>query len=75
MYLENIQTAVRAGEWVWEVVKWDKFERWPIGMQMTQSGDSMAVNRVEGYYRYSKRDQKRFMQIALASTKETRLWM
>ncbi|MBN2571764.1 MAG: four helix bundle protein [Ignavibacteriales bacterium] len=77
--LENMRIyklAVEIGELVWQlVVELDKFSKWTIGKQITESADGIGATMIEGYYRFSKNDQARFFQYALSSAKETSLWL
>ena len=74
--LRIYKLSVEVGEIVWQVVEdWDKFSKWTIGKQLVNSADSIAATMIEGYYRNSKGDQRKFFRYALSSAKETELWL
>jgi four helix bundle protein len=61
---------------VWDLVtKWEKFERWTIGIQMTRSVDSISANIAEGFGRYHKKDKIRFYRYSFGSMEETKDWI
>lgn len=61
---------------VWNIVsKWDKFDRWSIGIQVTRSADSISANIAEGFGRFHKKDKIRFYRYSFGSMEETRDWL
>ena len=74
--LRIYKIAVEIGDKVWKIVDdWDKFAKWTIGKQLVDSADGIAATMIEGYYRNSKGDQRKFFRYALSSAKETELWL
>jgi four helix bundle protein len=74
--LRIYKLALEIGEIVWnEVLTWNSFSKWTIGKQLVESADSISANMMEGYYRNQKGDLKKFFQYALASSKESELWV
>lgn len=74
--LRIYRLSVDVSQLVWnEVIVWDKFAKWTLGTQFVNAADSISSNIIEGYYRYSKADQRRFIQYSFASAKETELWL
>jgi len=68
--------SVEVSEMIWGIIDgWKTFAKWTVGKQIVESADSISSNIIEGYYRYSKADQRKFMQYAFASAKETELWL
>jgi four helix bundle protein len=73
--LRVYKLAVEIGELVWnEVHNWEQFAKWTIGKQIVDSADSISSNIIEGYYRHSSAEKRKFFQYSLASSKETALW-
>lgn len=73
--LRIYRLAVDIAEQVWlEVDGWDKFAKWSIGKQIVEAADGIAATMIEGYYRNTPGDQKKFFRYALSSAKETTLW-
>jgi four helix bundle protein len=73
--LEIYKIAVEIAEEIWDIVdKWESFAKWTMGKQIVEAADGIAATMKEGYYRYDRRDKRRFFQFALASAQETKLW-
>lgn len=73
--IEAYVQAYRLSNEIWEMVsKWEKFERWTVGIQITRSADSIAANIAEGFGRYHKKDKIRFYRYSFGSMEETRHW-
>jgi four helix bundle protein len=77
--LDRIEAYVHAytlGNEIWEMVsKWQKFERWTIGVQITKSADSMSANIAEGYGRFHKKEKIHFYRYSAGSVMETKDWL
>jgi four helix bundle protein len=77
--LDRIEAYVHAytlGNEIWEMVsKWEKFERWTIGVQITKSADSMSANIAEGYGRFHKKEKIHFYRYSAGSVMETKDWL
>jgi len=74
--LRIYKLGIEIGEIVWKIViSWDSFSKWTIGNQFVSSADSISANMMEGYYRNQKGDLRKFFRYALASAKESELWM
>jgi four helix bundle protein len=41
---------------------------------LVDSADGISATMIEGYYRYTPKDQGKFFRYALSSAKETSLW-
>jgi four helix bundle protein len=68
--------AVEIGEEIWQSVsQWESFAKWTIGKQIAESADGIAAQMIEGYYRKTLGEQRKFFQYALSSAKETELWL
>jgi four helix bundle protein len=66
--------GVDVGEAVWQdVMTWDSFAKWTLGKQLVDAADGIAATMMEGCYRYSSAEQRKFFQYAFASSKETSL--
>ena len=67
--------AVEIAEEIWqEVTTWDQFAKWTLGKQIVDSAEGIAATMIEGYYRYTPKEQAKFFRYALSSAKETSLW-
>ncbi|GAB4377621.1 MAG: hypothetical protein Kow0042_25650 [Calditrichia bacterium] len=44
------------------VQEWDSFSKWTIGKQWVDSADGIAAQMIEGYYRHSKAEKRKFFQ-------------
>jgi len=74
--LRIYRLSIEIGDIVWHIVEgWDNFSKWTIGKQLVDSSDGIAATMIEGYYRNSKGDQRKFFRYALSSSKETELWV
>lgn len=68
--------AIEIGEEVWQlVIKWDSFEKFSFGKQLTRSTDSIAANIAEGFGRFHYKDKKNFCYYARGSLFETKSWL
>jgi four helix bundle protein len=73
--LRIYRLAVDIGEAIWAAVQpWHAFERWTLGKQLVESADGISANMIEGYYRISPGDKRKFFRYALSSAKEAELW-
>jgi four helix bundle protein len=74
--LEVYQLAERLADVIWDIViKWDRFAKSSIGMQMVDAADSVSANIAEGCGRFNYRDNARFIRIARGSLYETKNWL
>jgi four helix bundle protein len=72
--LRIYRLAVEIAELVWqEVMTWDSFAKWTLGKQLVDAADGIAATMMEGYYRFSPAEQRKFFQYAFSSAKETAL--
>lgn len=68
--------SFRLSNYIWEVVlKWEKFEKWTIGKQLTESADSISANIAEGFGRYHKKEKIHFYRYSYGSMEETKDWI
>ncbi len=60
-----------------EVVRWEKFPRWTLGIQLVRSLDSVAANiaEAEGRGRQHPADRRRLLLVARGSLYEAEHWM
>src|SRR5437763_17080889 len=58
-----------------EVVRWDSFARWSIGMQLVRASAAIGANIAEGCGRWHKPDERRFLVMARGSLYETEHWL
>jgi four helix bundle protein len=66
----SLADALRA-----EVISWDSFDRWTLGIQLVRASDSIGANIAEGYGRERAADQRRFLYVARGSILETEHWV
>jgi len=65
--------AMEIGDLVWQIVsKWEWFTKKGLGIQFTNSSDSVAANISEGYGRYFYKENRQFCFYARGSLNETR---
>jgi len=61
---------------IWSVViKWDNFEKFGVGSQLTRAADSISANLAEGFGRYHKKDKIKFFRYSFGSLLETIDWI
>ena len=73
--LRIYRLGVEIAELIWaDVIVWESFAKWTVGTQLVEASDGIAATMMEGYYRFSPAEQRKFFQYALASGKETALW-
>ena len=73
--LRIYRLAVEVAEEVWdEVSAWVSFAKWSLGKQLVDAADGIAATMIEGYYRHTSGDQRKFFRYSLSSAKETSLW-
>jgi four helix bundle protein len=58
-----------------QVLAWDSFDRWTLGVQLVRAADSIGANIAEAYGRERAADQRRFLYIARGSTLEVAHWL
>jgi four helix bundle protein len=58
-----------------QVLEWDAFDRWSLGIQLVRAVDSIAANIAEAYGRWSPADQRRILHIARGSLLEAEHWI
>jgi len=57
------------------VSRWDKFERWSLGIQLMRAADSIGANIAEATGRWHPADQRRVLYFARGSLYETEHWV
>lgn len=57
------------------VLKWEKFEKWTIGKQLTEAADSISANIAEGFGRYHKKEKIHIYRYSYGSMEETKDWI
>jgi four helix bundle protein len=57
------------------VSRWDRFDRWAIGLQLVRAAGSIGANIAEGSGKWHKADERRMLFIARGSLYETEHWM
>ena len=71
--LEIHKLALTISNEIWiEVVKWDSFNKFNLGSQLSKAADSIALNIAEGYGRYHFKENRQFCFYARGSLAETR---
>jgi four helix bundle protein len=66
------RTAEALSNEIWRIVgNWPSFARFTMGSQIVKAADSIGANLAEGSGRGSYADNRRFVQIARGSLKET----
>jgi four helix bundle protein len=74
--LEVYQLSEKLGNDVWElVVRWQPFEKFGFGKQLTNAADSIAANIAEGYGRFFIKENIQFCFYARGSLMETKSWL
>jgi four helix bundle protein len=68
-------SAALADELAREVLEWDKFATWTIGVQLVRAADSVGANIAEGLGRSRGPDRRRFLLIARGSLTELEHWI
>jgi four helix bundle protein len=58
-----------------DVVSWDSFDRWTVGVQLVRAADSIGANIAESEGRATMADERRFLVIARSSTLELQHWL
>ncbi len=73
--LQSYKIASKLSDYIWEaVLKWDWFSKRTLGIQFTESIDSIAGNLAEGFGRFHKKDKIKFYYNARASVYESAHW-
>jgi four helix bundle protein len=57
------------------VSRWEKFERWSLGIQLMRAADSIGANIAEATGRWHVADQRRVLYFARGSLHETEHWV
>jgi four helix bundle protein len=57
------------------VYRWQKFERWSLGIQLMRAADSIGANIAEATGRWHVADQRRVLYLARGSLYETEHWI
>jgi four helix bundle protein len=57
------------------VSRWDKWERWSLGIQLIRAADSIGANIAEATGRWHVADQRRVLYFARGSLYETEHWI
>jgi four helix bundle protein len=74
--LEVYRRAAALADELYELtVRWDKFERWSIGIQLMKAADSIGANIAEATGRWTTPARRRFLYIARGSLAETEHWL
>jgi four helix bundle protein len=74
--LRAYQLAVRlAGEVRVEVLRWNSFDRWSLGLQLVRAIESVGANIAEAEGRWHLPDKRRLLFIARGSLYEAEHWM
>src|SRR5262245_41805709 len=74
--LEVFRLADALGDCVWEiVVRWVRFPRDSVGVQLVSATDSIGANIAEGHGSGTPAENRRFGRYAKRSLNETRFWL
>ena|SRR5579862_4571177 len=73
--LEVYATTCRLADEIHGIVAQWNLQQKTIGIQLCRSADGVGANLVVGDYRESRRDKKRFFDMAHASCLETQDWI
>jgi four helix bundle protein len=74
--LEVYILAENLSNQIWDIViKWNYFEKYTIGKQLTRAVDSIGANIAECHGRYHYNDKQKFGYYARGSFEETRSWL
>ena len=74
--LEIFKIAEGLAEKIWdEVVIWDNFAKFSVGIQLVKAIDSFGANIEEADGRYHFKEKINFLYIARGSLKESRRWL
>jgi four helix bundle protein len=74
--LKAFRMAVALADGLHPVVRaWPHFERSTLGMQLIRAADSIGANIAEGYGRWHRPDQRRYLYIARGPLYETQYWL
>ena len=74
--LEVFQVIEELAEKIWnEVIEWDSFSKFSIGLQLVKAIDSFGANIEEADGRYHFKEKINFLYIARGSLKESRRWI
>jgi len=64
--IEAYKTAFHLSNYAWKVIdKWDWFQKRTVGVQFVNAVDSISANIAEGFGRFFKKRQSKFLQIRL----------
>lgn len=67
--------SLNLSNYVWKIViDWDWFAKKTVGVQFTQSVDSISANIAEGFGRFGKKDKIKFYYYSFGSVKESLDW-
>lgn len=74
--LEIFEIVENLSEEIWnEVVNWDNFAKFSVGIQLVKAIDSFGANIEEADGRYHFKEKINFLYIARGSLKEARRWL
>ena len=58
-----------------QVLDWNSFDRWSMGIQLVRAADSVGANIAEAFGRATTADVRRLLHIARGSAFETEHWI
>lgn len=74
--LEIYKRSEQLSDQIWEAVgRWENFEKFSIGVQITKSADSISANIAEGFGRFHFKENKQFCYYSRGSLHETKAWV
>lgn len=74
--LDIFKIAEELAEKIWdEVIQWDSFAKFSIGLQLVKAIDSFGANIEEADGRFHFKEKINFLYISRGSLKEARRWL